>query len=110
MRTGLMRHRIRIDQRANNTLDAFGGRTGTWTEFLTTWAQYEPQSGREFIANGAQASMTMVRFVCRWYPGVTPKMRVVFNGAVYNITAVLDDRGRQRQMTLVCDTGADNGD
>lgn len=108
MRAGELRHRITI-QRAVEVSDDLKTPTVTWQDVATVWAAVEPLSGREYLlAQNVNAELT-VRIRIRYRPGVTPGMRVLYNGRVFDIQAVIDVEERHRELQLMCKEILDNG-
>lgn len=101
-----LRHRITI-QRATTTQDPDTGETtATWVDFLNSEpAEVVPLSGREFIQSGAVQAGVNTRMTIRWQAGVLPTMRVLFDGDIYRIEAVLPDPTARRHLTLMCERG-----
>jgi SPP1 family predicted phage head-tail adaptor len=91
------------------TVDAYGQQSTTWTTVITARAAIEPLSGSEVIAAGALIGETLVNVTIRYRPGITPTMRVLYEGQVYDILYVLDDFMRHRKLTLLCKRGATRG-
>ena len=101
MRAGEMRHRVAIQSR-QDIRDAAGQPRPIWSTLATVWASYEPLSGRETI----QARIAMSEATCRWriryYPGLTPRHRVMWGARVFDINSVADVDGRHDEMELLC--------
>lgn len=104
MKAGELRHRIKIQK-----LDEAQGGTGEilkgdadWTDFATRSAAIEPLQGRElFIAQQVSAEVnTRVRL--RHLAGVTPRMRILFDGREFDIKSVLNLGERNRETELLC--------
>ena len=109
MIAGRLRHVIAIQSKAFTT-DAWGGQVEAWTNFATgIRAEVNPLSGRELIASQAAQSATTCRFKIRYMAGVKQAMRVVYGGQYYNISAVVDVDGRQRELHLMTETGLNEG-
>lgn len=104
MRAGRLRHRITIQQ-PGTTQDSYGeeNAAGTWTTFATRWAAVEPLQGREYFAAQQHLARVTTRFILRKINGVTPKMRILFDGRIYDIDAVMDfdERGIEVQLMAV---------
>ncbi|AMP15492.1 phage head-tail joining family protein [Collimonas pratensis] len=73
------------------------------------YAKKEDLSGRELFAAQAAQSEVTTRFRIRYRTGVTAKMRLLCDGVIYNIEAVLDRDGRKRELQLMCSSGLNNG-
>lgn len=100
LQAGRLRHRISLQRRAA-LLDSNGDvqqdpTTGevsyAWSELTELWAAIEPLSGREFIQSQATQSKVTGRIVIRHYTNINAGMRIVHNGTVYNIEAILPDK------------------
>ena len=105
MRAGRLRHRVTIQHKVT-TKDEYGSTITTWEDLATVWADVLPVKGRELIAAETAAAVTTVKFVIRYRADVTATdMRIQFRGLTYNITAVLNEGTRDREMTLVTDEG-----
>lgn len=93
MNIGKLNHRITI-QRPGRTEDDAGYPIpggSEWEDVATVWAAREPLRGREFFAAAAVQYEKTVRFRIRYRRGIIPGMRVLCEGRVYKIYAVLDD-------------------
>ena len=105
-----LRHRVDIQSLGHVIDSQTGARSDAWTNFLTKEpASIAPLSGREFIAaQSIQAGVT-TRITIRKHDGILPSMRVLHNGTVYNIQAVLPDATLERHITLMCSSGVNDG-
>lgn len=102
MRAGTLRHRIAIQERST-ARDSRGGQSQTWTPVVTDLpAAAEPLRGREFAALQAAQADLSIRFRIRYRAGITPAMRVVWEGRNYGIVEVIDVGGRHRELELMC--------
>jgi len=104
MRAGQLRHRVTIEQ-VTETQDSYGGVTETWSTLATVWAAIEPITGREKFASGGDVRFAEneVQIRMRYRSDVTPKMRLTDDGGtVYNIRAVLNRWGVDRELLLRC--------
>ena len=102
---GKQRHTITI-QRPATTSDGLGGFEVTWQNVCTVRASVEPLQGREFFAARQMQTVSTVRFRLRWLKGFTDQiseeMRVLFDGRVFDIQAVINVRERNRELHLMC--------
>ena len=113
MRAGDLRHRISIQKRTT-AQDSFGAQQTTWTDVLQCWAHVAPLSGRELFAAQAVQSETTHSIVIRynallWKPTEAAKMRVLYSGRVFNITASNNEDERNRMLTLAATEGLNAG-
>lgn len=111
MRAGKLRHRVTIQQRsaASPTNHASGEKDASWGTYLTVWASVEPLTGRELFAAQQVNSEVNVRIRMRYREGITHRMRVSFQGRIYDIVAVIDREERHVELELLCTEGASNG-
>lgn len=100
MRAGALRQRITIQQ-AIESQDSSGSVTKVWTTFATIWAAYEPQTGSESFKEDQEQAVMGVRFRTRFKAGITPKMRVSFDGRVFDILSLVDVNGRSKQLHIM---------
>lgn len=104
-----LRHRVTLQRRVT-ARDAFGGVTDTWkTVAEHIPAEIVPLSGREFIAAHATQAGVTARITIRWRNDVTAAMRILHDGAAYNIKAVLPDPTLRRHISLMCEQGVNDG-
>lgn len=105
-----LRHRVTI-QRLDVSFDSnAGAQSETWVDFCKNEpAEIYPLSGREFIAAQAVQAGVSTRFVLRWRDDLTESMRIVHKGKYYNIKSILPDPSLRRHLTILCDSGVNNG-
>lgn len=108
MKAGELRYRITIQSRSDSQ-DASGQPVPTWGTLATVWASFDPERGREYFAKAGELSANPARFRIRYRSDVTTKMRVSFDSRVYDIKAVVNARGDNRETHLYCDTGLTQG-
>lgn len=115
---GDLRHYGAIQEQVDGSQDPLSGATPTtWAtvnDERGNWSavpmQKMPLSAREFEAAAAIQAEQSTRFVLRWMPGVTAKMRILLDGVAYNIRGVMEDLESGREyMTLSCTTGVNVG-
>lgn len=100
MQIGRLNRRITIEQKSV-TRDAYGGETITWSTVAAVWAAVLPIRGREYVAIRQAGAELTTRFVIHYRAGVTPAMRVSYNGATYNIEEVIDSEDGHRFLELM---------
>lgn len=104
MRAGRLNHKVTL-QRRQAGQDAAGQPVDTWIELATRRARVEPGGGREYLERSGQSSEVTTRFTLRYdssLAGLTPADRLVFNGSVYDIEAVINSDERNIKLTLMC--------
>lgn len=99
MRTGQMRHQVVIQVRST-AQDTYGEQVQSWTEFATRRALVERSRGSEIWASAQRSGRVPVVFHLRYLDGVTPGMRVLFDGRVHNILSAIDQEGRGEELIL----------
>lgn len=73
-----------------------------WVDFLPrVSASVEPLRGRELYAAQEHQADVDVRIRIRYREGIEPTMRVVHDGRVYDIRAVIDPDLRHRELELL---------
>ena len=99
--------RVTIQSPATGT-DEYGAPTvGSWTTLAEVWASVRDVSGREYLAAAAVQNATVTKIYIRYMDGIKPAMRVLSDGKIYNIEAVLGQD--KRTLLLMCSTGSNNG-
>lgn len=101
MRIGELRHRITIQYKVT-VIDAYGGETITWTDYLTCWGAVEPLSGREFLEGRRLENEIGHRIRIRYRAGLTPSMRVSWDDRIFDIESVLERSSGRRELWLMC--------
>ncbi|MBD1601183.1 phage head closure protein [Pseudomonas typographi] len=112
MRAGLLRHRMRFEQKVDVQDEESGEMLpGTWQEAFTAWGSFEPLSARDLIAAQAGQSEATARVVIRYRDGVLPTMRIIHRGQIYNIEGPpLPDKVSGREyLTILVSTGLNDG-
>ena|ERR1043166_7876409 len=94
-------NRYVVIEQATETQNARGEAVPTWSTFATVFASIEPLSGRELFT--AQQRVADVTHVVRlpYQPGVLPKMRLNYNGRLFNILTVLNLQEANRKLELL---------
>ena len=96
-----MRNKIVI-QKSTATRNSMGEEILTWSTFDTVWASKAHRSSREFYSAQKVNAEIQDLFIIRYHSGIDTKMRVSFDGKLYNIIGANDPDGRWRETHLVC--------
>lgn len=112
-----LRHRVEIQQLVETGRDpGTGGVINEWQTLVvgTTTMNSVPAEvltgpGRESRAAGAVQAETDARINLRWFPGLTQKMRILWDGRVYNIDGMATDRTGRQEWRLTCKEGVNDG-
>lgn len=83
--------------------DAAGQPIPGWTEVTTFWANIRGGGGLETIKAGAVTSVRQVSIRTRFRTDITGAMRVVSQGVVYKVLAVLPDLVGREYVDLACE-------
>lgn len=104
-----LRMRITIQSQTPEK-DSDGDDSTVWTNFLVDEpAEVIPFSGKEFIASQSAQSLVQGRMTIRWRPGIDESQRVLWDGAIFNINAVLPDSTNRRWLTFMYSKGTNDG-
>jgi len=106
-----LRHRIDIQELTYAVDSNTGARVANWVSVLdrNEPASIVPLSGKEFIAAQSVQAGISTRVTIRKRDGLKPAMRIVHNGTFYNILAILPDPTLERHLTILCDSGFNDG-
>ena len=104
MRAGTLNERITI-QNAAPTQDANGEMVPAWTNLIAegdgdVWASVIDITGKEYVTANANQASVQTKITIRYRAGILPAMRVINQGAIYNIEAVLGQN--KRSLLLMC--------
>lgn len=73
-----------------------------WVEHAQTWANVAKLSGLGAIKADSDVSIVKASFRVRFRRDLAASMRLVHDGALYDIKAVLPDHTRREYVDLVC--------
>lgn len=111
-----LRHRITFQEQVE-TKDSEGAVVVGWenawldsaTELVDVPAEVLTGPGREFNAGGQVQAETAARITLRWFEGLDPKWRILWDGHVYNIGSIETDATARREYRLRCTGGVNDG-
>lgn len=82
--------------------DSFGQLTEVWTPFCTCRASVEPLRGKEYFEAQKIGGEQPVRFRIRYKAGITNKMRINYNGRIFNIASPpINPNERNRELQIM---------
>jgi len=101
-RLGALRYRARLEA------PVCGGEEGctagiTWEPVATLWAEIRSLSGQEVVRADGIFALGTYEVRIRFRNNITPHMRFVIGGRVFDIRAVRDMDGRRRFLTCLCE-------
>jgi len=99
MRAGELDRSIVIDD-LTDAKDDYGGKTETWAPFATVWAKVTPLRGGEYQAAAQIGAQVDTVFRIRWLAGVTRRMRINYDGQVYDIQHIAE-LGRREGLAIM---------
>lgn len=82
---GELDRRIRIQALTPGQNSTYGEPTEAWTDWLVTWANVTPLTGRELYDARQLSAEVDTRFRVRWKSGLVPTMRILYDGKIYDI-------------------------
>lgn len=107
MRAGDLRHALVIEQQ-QEARDGFGAVVVTWVAFATVSGSFDVRSGAEVFIAGQQRARSVAEATIRYLPELTSKMRVMFDGAPWNIVHIQPDAKKAMQV-LTLEEGLSDG-
>ena len=99
-----LKQQIRIDTpvKADN---GRGGRSATWSELATVWAEVIPLRGGEALQQGIERGTQFWRVTIRTRGGVGLEQRLIWNGLTMNIRTVAPNLTRDG-LVMTAESGA----
>ena len=94
-----MDRRVTIEQ-DTPTRDTTGAEVESWSTLATVWAEVRERRGREFFDSHQVTAEIDTVFLIRWRSDVTAKMRINWDGKLYDIHFV-GEIGRQRGLEIM---------
>jgi SPP1 family predicted phage head-tail adaptor len=102
MKAGKLYHRLAIQEDKGTAVNALNERVENWATLTTRYGSIEPLTGRElWTAQQVQADVTH-KIRMRSYAGLKPKMRLVFQGRIFNIGSVRNLEEVNEELEIFC--------
>lgn len=101
MKAGPLRRRIALESPVRAPRDSMGGEALSWVTEAVVPASIEPLIGREYFQAEQVQSEVEVRFRIRWFNGIKPEWRIVFEDTYYDIVSIIDYRMQHVEMVLM---------
>lgn len=108
MRSGPLRHRITLQNRTSSK-DEFGQLVETWADLATVWGSVEPISGRELLSAQQTLGEVTHRIRTRYCAGITAATRILFNGRIFDIESVINDKEKNAHIEIMAKEGTTIG-
>lgn len=116
MRTQQYRHSISFEMQAQSQDSNTGDVEMDWVPAIADGvtltdvpAQVLTGPGREFQSANAKQAETTARINTRWFSGLQPTWRILWDGRVYDITSIEVDVTARREYRLTCKDGVNDG-
>jgi SPP1 family predicted phage head-tail adaptor len=102
MRTGRLRHRIKVE--INKPVDSdFGEQVDDWKSERTVWGGIESLTGNQVISGQREIGEVTHKVVLRYYAGLTTdNHRITHKGRAFTIVHINNRGGRNADMELLC--------
>ena len=112
-----LRHRVAVQELVEVQNTTTGAISRSWenvmldtdTELDAVPAEVLTGAGKEFVSSGATQNEIAARINMRWFPGLTQKMRIVWDTNIYNITSIETDITGRQEYRLKCVAGVSDG-
>ena len=98
---GRLNQRVTLQAKAV-TRDGMGNEVISWSDVAAVWAAVEPVRGKEFVSLRAAQSDITTRITLRYKSGLTTAMRVLHDGAIYDVREIINPRSRNESLELMC--------
>lgn len=117
MSSGKYRHRVHIQHKDVDQDPTTGAETYTWetvyldsdTPLDSVPAEVLTGPGKELRAEGTKYAETSARINIRWFEGLQPDMRILWDGKVFDIISIETDVTARREYRLICKDGVNDG-
>jgi head-tail adaptor len=111
-----LRHRVSIQQQTETQDSNTGAITVGWQNLVANGvtlsavpAEVLTGAGKEMIQGDARQGEIVARINMRWFPGLTQKMRVLWDSNVFNIQSIETDLTARQEYRLKCSAGLNDG-
>ena len=105
-----LRHRVTVQELVEVQNTTTGAITREWEDFLADVpAEVLTGAGKEFVSSGATQGEITARINMRWFPGLTQKMRILWDTKEYNILSIETDMTGRQEYRLKCSSGVTDG-
>jgi SPP1 family predicted phage head-tail adaptor len=96
---GKLDRRIVIEELTQGVGSTYGEPTETWTTWRECWANVYSGAGREIEAARQITAEIDTQFQIRWVEGLTPTMRISYDGRYYDIHRI-EEVGRRNRWNI----------
>ena len=92
----------KLNKRITFQLQDLDSEDEDWKDIATTWANINPISGKEYYSAETINSDLTHKIRVRYRKGITPDMRVLYNGRIFYIVSVINEFERNSTLQLMC--------
>ena len=112
-----LRHRVTVQELVETQDTNTGAITRGWETAIlddgtildAVPAEVLTGPGREFVQSGATQGEIAARINMRWFPGLTQKMRILWDNQIFNIVSIETDMTARQEYRLRCKAGVSDG-
>ena len=90
---------IVIQKQVQSKGAVFGEPTESWVDFASVWANVYSGSGRELLAARQVSAEVTTQFQIRYIAGISPTMRILYDGLIYDIVS-FSEIGRRERLDI----------
>lgn len=116
MRAGRLRHRVAFEAKTITQNPVTGLTVETWStatvgslSLASVPAEVLTGPGKEFRAADAVQAEIVARITVRWFAGLDPAWRILWDGKTFNITSIETDTTARHEYRLTCSAGVSPG-
>lgn len=112
-----LRHRVAVQEQVETQDPNTGALSVSWQNVTLSGgtvlnnlpAEVLTGPGKEIFQAEARQGEIAARINTRWFPGLTQKMRIVWEGQNFNIQSIETDVTARREYRLKCVAGVNDG-
>lgn len=101
MNIGKLNKRVTI-MRYEEVTDALGQSKKELKPYKTVWATFAPTRGREYMELQKIKEELTYKMYCRYIPGITSDLFIVYQKKIYEITSVIDVDLEHKMLEIYC--------
>lgn len=116
MLSNRLRHRVTIQEQIETQNSTTGAITVNWQTAIANGVTLEnvpaevlTGAGKEMFQGEARQAEIVARINLRWFAGLTQKMRILWDGNIFNIQSIETDLTARREYRLKCSAGLNDG-
>lgn len=92
----------KLNKRITFQLQDLDSEDEEWEDIATTWASINPISGKEYYSAETINSDLTHKIRLRYRRGITPDMRILYNGRIFYIVSVINEYEKNTILQLMC--------